>query len=243
VRDDAALLKRIQAIHAQSRGTYGSPRVHALLTREAVPVSRKRVARLMRVNGLKARANRIYRRYPRYAGHAVGIPNRSRERVIDAPNQVWVGDITYLSVAGRWRYLAVVLDKYSRRVIGWRVGKRKDPSLTIGVLNDAYRARRPTAGLIFHSDRGAEYGAYAYRDRLTELKIVQSMNRPKTMGDNANMESFFHSMKSDIYHGRRFTRDDELLSALADYMPRYNTHRMHSALGHRSPVDYERLAA
>lgn len=236
-------MPHITRLFHESEGTYGSPRIHALLKREDVRIGRKRVARLMRVNGLKARANRIYKRHPGARRFCIGIPNRSLERTLTAKNQVWVGDVTYLHVAGRWRFLAVVMDKHSRRIVGWRLGKRRDPSLTLGALEDAHRARRPDAGLIFHSDRGSEYGAYSYRDRLTELGVVQSMNRPNGMGDNAHMESFFHSLKTDIYNGRRFHRDDELSSALADYIPRYNQRRMHSALGYQSPVDYERQAA
>lgn len=241
--EDDRLLPRIRRLFDESHGTYGSPRVHALLRREAVNVGRKRVARLMRVNGLKARANRIYKRHPGARWFCIGIPNRSRERVVTAPNQVWVGDVTYLKVGGRWRFLAVVLDKHSRRVVGWRLGRRRDPSLTLGALEDAHSERKPEPGLIFHSDRGSEYGAYTFRDRLVQLDVVQSMNRPGGMGDNAHMESFFHTLKTDIYNGRRFTQDRVLLSAIADYIPRYNERRMHSALGYRSPVDYERAAA
>lgn len=241
--EDDRLLPHIRRLFNESEGTYGSPRVHQLLRREGRHVGRKRVARLMRVNGLKARANRIYKRHPGARRFCIGIPNRSLERRVTAPNQVWVGDVTYLHVAGRWRFLAVVMDKHSRRIVGWRIGKRRDPSLTLGVLEEAHRTRKPAAGLIFHSDRGSEYGAYAFRDRLMQLDIVQSMNRPGAMGDNAHMESFFHTMKTDIYNGRRFTRDETLLSALADYIPRYNHRRMHSALGYRSPVDYEQVAA
>jgi transposase InsO family protein len=197
----------------------------------------------MRLYGLKARANRIYRRNPGARVFSYAIPNRALERRATAPDQVWVGDVTYLHVANRWRFLAVVMDKYSRRIVGWRLGSRRSPELTLGALRDAVARRRPAHGLIFHSDRGTEYANYAYRDWLEKLGIVQSMNRPGGMGDNAHMESFFHSMKTDIYHGRCFTHDDELLDAVSGYIPRYNHHRIHSALGYRSPIDYERAAA
>ena len=132
-----------------------------------------------------------------------GIPNRSK--VATGPNQVWVGDITYLKAGGQWRYLAVVMDKYSRRILSWSLSARKDAGLTLRALNRAVTCRRPASGLIFHSDRGIEYGALVMQRRLAQLGIVQSMNRPEAkMTDNALMESFFHSMKAEGMHGRAF---------------------------------------
>lgn len=242
-RSDDRLLQRVRTLFAAGHGTYGSPRIHALLQRQGVRVSRKRVARLMRLHGLKARANRVYRRNPGARVFSWTIPNRQLERRVTGPNQVWVGDVTYLHVGGVWRFLAVLLDKYSRRVVGWRLGKQRTLDLTVGALDDAVRARRPERGLVFHSDHGMEYAAYAYRDRLTHHGMVQSMNRPGGMGDNAHMESFFHSLKSDIYHGLRFDHDDDLRLAVSTYIRRYNRTRLHSALGYQSPIDYERQAA
>ncbi len=197
----------------------------------------------MRLYGIKARANRIYRRNPGARVFSYGIPNRALERRADAPDQVWVGDITYLNIGASWRFLAVVMDKYSRRIVGWRLGPRRSPELTRGALRDAVARRQPGPGLVFHSDRGTEYANYAYRDQLEALGIVQSMNRPGGMGDNAHMESFFHSLKTDVYNGRHFHRDDELKATLTAYIPRYNRHRVHSGLGYRSPIDYERATA
>lgn len=242
-RDDEKLLKSIRRLFEVGHGTYGSPRIHELLRREGIRTGRKRVARLMRVHGLKARANRVYRPHPNARNFADGIPNRAIERSVTGPDQVWVGDVTYLHAAGRWRFLAVIIDKYSRRVVGWDLGRRRDVSLTLAVLQTAYARRRPPSGLIFHSDHGPEYGGYSFRDRLRDLGIVQSMNRPGGMGDNAHAESFFHTLKSDIYHGLCFKTDAELVAAITAYIPRYNRHRMHSGLGYRSPIDYERRAA
>ena len=154
-------------------------------------------------------------------------------------DQVWVGDITYLKVAGAWRYLAVVMDRYSRRVIGWSLGAAKDARLTLAAFNRAVFHRRPRPGVIFHSDRGVEYAAYAFRRRLATLGFVQSMNRPREITDNAHMESFFHSMKSDVVHGVRFGQDTELVSLLRSYIPYYNAVRLHSGIGYSSPVAYE----
>jgi transposase InsO family protein len=193
----------------------------------------------MREAGLRARAAKLYRRIPGLHGFFTSIPNRQLERLATAPDQVWVGDITYLKVAGAWRYLAVVMDRYSRRIIGWSLGATKDVRLTLTALKRAVFKRRPRPGVIFHSDRGIEYAAYAFRDRLAALGFVQSMNRPGEITDNAHMESFFHSMKSDVVHGVTLTRDVELTRLLHSYIPYYNGVRLHSGIGYSSPIDYE----
>jgi putative transposase len=236
---DERLVLRIRRIFERSRGTYGSPRVWRALQQRGVFVGQKRVARLMRGHGLRARAVKIYRRIPGVHRHFTNVPNRARHKSAQAPNQVWVGDITYLRQGARWRYLAVVMDKCSRRIIGWALGAKKDADLTLRALNHAVRYRRPSRGLIFHSDRGSEYAALTFRRRLTELGFIQSMNRPRRMTDNACMESFFHSLKSDVYHRVRFTSESLLTHAIRRYLPFYNQERLHSALGFLSPVQYE----
>lgn len=238
-RQDGALLEQIQAIFARSRGTYGSPRIHHALAAAGVRVSARRVARLMREAGLRARVRKLYRRIPGLHGFFTSVPNRQLDRLATAPDQVWVADITYLRVAGAWRYLAVVMDRYSRRIVGWSLSASKDTRLTLAALNHAVRKRRPSPGLIFHSDRGVEYAAYAFRDRLAALGFTQSMNRPREVTDNAHMESFFHSMKSDTVHGFAFTTADQLTQLLRSYIPYYNGVRLHSGIGYSSPVNYE----
>ena len=237
---DRQLTQRIEAIYRASRGTYGSPRIHGALKAQGECVGRKRIERLMRSQGLKARAATLYRANPGTHAFYASIPNRQRDRLADAPDRVWVGDITYLKVGGTWRYLAVVLDKCSRRVVGWSLGKQKDVRLTLRALNRAVCQRRPGAGLFFHTDRGIEYAAYAFRERLAELGFTQSMNRPGELTDNAHVESFFHSMKSDIIHGVHFVDEHTLASAVRRYIPFYNGRRLHSSLDYRSPVAYER---
>ena len=241
-RRDGSLLGPIRGLFEQSRGTYGSPRIHRALAASGERVSRRRVERLMREAGLRARAVKLYRRIPGLHGFFTGIPNRQREGLTTGPDQVWVGDITYLKVAGAWRYLAVVMDRYSRRVLGWSLGPRKDARLTLRALNHAVVHRRPRPGVIFHSDRGVEYAAYAFRHRLAALGVVQSMNRPREVTDNAHMESFFLSMKSDVVHGIRVRRPAELARLVRSYMSCYNGVRLHSGIGYSSPVDFEALA-
>ena len=238
---DGVVGRQIQQIFAHSRGTYGSPRVHRALRTSGVRVSRRRVERLMREAGLRARAAKLYRANPGLHGFYTSIPNRQLDRLATGPDQVWVGDITYLHVAGAWRYLAVVMDRYSRRIVGWSLGPYKDARLTLAALDRAVFNRRPRPGIVFHTDRGIEYAAYAFRRRLAGLGFVQSMNRPGTMADNAHMESFFHSMKSDVVHGAQVGDDRDLGRLLRSYIPYYNGVRLHSGIGYRAPMDYEAI--
>jgi len=168
--------------------------------------------------------------------------NRQLDLELKGPDRVWVGDITYLKVGGIYRYLAVVMDKYSRRVIGWSYGPRKDVKLTLQALNSAVRSRRPGSELVFHTDRGIEYAAGAFKERIAELGFTQSMNRPGKVADNAFIESFFHSMKSETFHGFRFDHDSEVRSVLESYLPFYNRDRLHSSLSYVSPATFERQA-
>ena len=241
-RQNAKLADRIRAVHAASRGTYGSPRVYQVLRKQGCSASENRVARVMRAHRIKARVATIRYTNPTLQRFFDSARNEQLEIDLKAPDQVWVGDITYLKVGGIYRYLAVVMDKYSRRVLGWAYGKRKDVALTLKALNRAVRSRGPQRGLIFHTDRGIEYAAGAFKERLAELGITQSMNRPGKVTDNAYIESFFHSMKSDIVHGLTFTQDDQIKSAVRDYVPFYNGTRLHSSLNYVPPATYERLA-
>jgi transposase InsO family protein len=236
---DQDVLRQIRAVFESSRATYGSPRIHQALRAAGTRVSRRRVERLMREAGLRARAAKLYRAIPGLHAFFTSVPNRQLARVTTGPDQVWVGDITYLKVGAAWRYLAVVMDRYSRRIVGWSMGRHRDARLTLAALNHAVYHRRPRPGLIFHTDRGIEYAAYAFRGRLAALGFVQSMNRPREVTDNAHMESFFHSMKTDVVHGVSLASQDEVGRLLRSYIPYYNHVRLHSGLGYRSPVDYE----
>lgn len=242
-RRELHLRRQVEQHYEESYGVYGSPRIHALLRRQGERVGRKRVARLMRELHLRARANRIYKRLPGAVSCRLGIPNEARERIVSAPDQVWRGDITYLKAGGAWRYLAVVIDQYSRRLLGYKLGNQRTADLTVAALKRATALRRPSRGVVFHSDRGSEYGGYLYRDRLALDGMVQSMNRPKTMTDNAHVESFFHTLKTEAIHGHRFRTCSDLDRAVRRYIAHYNRRRPHSALDYHSPIDYERTNA
>lgn len=241
--EDDRLARRIEAIFEASEGTYGSPRIHRALRQAGTNVGCKRVVRLMRERGLKARSAKVYRRTPGTKRFFDAIPNRIVDLETTSTNQLWVGDVTYLKVCGKWRYLAVVMDRHSRRVIGWKLGEHRDLKLTLGALAVALRNRKPVNGLIFHSDRGVEYSGYPYRTRLASNGIIQSMKRPTEITDNAYIESFFHSMKSEATHGLIFDDDPSLIAVVGKYIRRYNRSRLHSSLDYVSPIDYERRTA
>lgn len=238
-------MKQIASVHTGSHGRYGSPRIHQALARAGVRVGRKRVARLMQEAGIAGRVATLYRRSP----GTTRFYERHQNLRLELPpptgiDQVWVGDLTYIRVGSAWRYLAVVMDLYSRRVIGWALGERKSAELTWRALRQALRRRAPSPGLLFHTDRGVEYGAHLIQQELARHGIRSSMNRPGCCTDNGHMESFFHSLKAEAIHGLRFTSEAELRHELNHYIGQfYNHRRLHSALGYRTPVEYEKRIA
>jgi putative transposase len=237
VEENCRLLQHIECAHARSRGTYGSPRIQRALCLQGVRVGKNRVARLMRKHRIRARAARIYRHNPGMRLFFERIPKQRLKALSENPNAVWVGDITYLKLGNAWRYLATVMDRCTRRVIGWSLGAKKDVRLTLTALERAVHRCRPRPGLIFHSDRGTEYAGYVFRHRLAELGIVQSMN--ERVNDNAHMESFYHSMKSEVIHGVSFDEERQLQRAVSGYIHFYNERRLHSSIGYVAPATYE----
>ena len=239
---DRILAERIRRIFKGSHDTYGSPRVLADLAREGIHVSRRRVARLMAADAMRGRVARVYRSKAKlkhiYALH----PNRLWAHRAKRLDSVWVGDVTYLKSADHWCYLAMVEDQCSRKVVGWSLSRKRGASLTRRAFDAAYRARRPKR-LIFHSDRGIEYAAPVYRDRLRDLGVRQSMTSGGAPSENPHAESFFHSLKADVIHGFEFANDEALRACLRWYVPFYNRKRLHSSLGNLSPVEFEKKVA
>ena len=240
--DDDSITAQIRSVYATSLNTYGSPRVTQVMQQAGLPIGRRRVARLMRRACIQGRSARLYRR--RRVGQKAfyrSIPNRQRHLQLHTTDQVWVGDVTYLRVKQQWRYMAVVMDKHSRRFLGWSLSKRRNAQLTRTALQHALARRQPEPGLIFHTDRGIEYGALDYQATLRRHGIVQSMNRPGQMNDNAHMESFFHSLKSEFLWGKQFDTDQLLRQTLHIYSQFYNHTRLHSSLGYCAPAAFERI--
>lgn len=242
--ENRELLKDIERVHRASRGIYGSPRVNEALRRAGVVVSKHRVARLMRERGLRGRVVRVTRRQPGLHCFCEGVANHLRSvAAATGPDQQWAGDITYLKLGKRWLYLAVVLDLYSRKVVGWALSDRRTVTLTWRALGAALRRRCPQPGLVFHTDRGIEYRGLEFRALLNRYWVIPSMNRPGQCTDNATMESFFHTLKAELIRKNRFDSVAELRRKLAGYINHfYNPMRLHSALGYRSPVEYEHQA-
>ena len=241
-REDAQLKVRIRAIHAASRSTYGSPRVYAQLKQDGFEVGRGRVARLLRELGLMGLPAKRFR-HTTDSTHPLPVALNVLARNFEAerPNERWATDITYLWTWEGWLYLAVVLDLFSRRVVGWAVQPHLRTELALEALHMALGRRVPEAGLVHHSDRGCQYAADAYRRVLRDHRIVCSMSRKGDCWDNAVTESFFATLKTELIHRqpwptRRVTKD-----AVADYIEGfYNPYRLHSSHGYVSPNEFER---
>lgn len=239
------LSEAIQQLYREHDGNYGSPRIHAALREQGKHVNHKRVARLMRDMGLVGKVSKLYRRKPLAENSCITVGNQKRlEALPTSVNQQWAGDITYLKVNDQWLYLAVIIDLYSRSIVGWELSKYRTSEVTVSALRKALLNRDVRPGMIFHSDRGAEYGAHLFQDELKRAGIKPSMNRPKHMTDNAHVESFFKTMKTESFKGLSFESIDQLRKTLSNYIDNYyNTKRHHSSLGYTSPHGYERMAA
>jgi putative transposase len=244
---DAALTNRISEIHASTDGIYGAPRIHRELAEEhAVFVSRKRIARLMRTAGLEGVSRRRFRvgtTHP--GGEAPAAPDLvRRDFTAKRPDQLWYADITYVPTWQGWLYLAAVVDACSRYCVGWSMRDDLKADLVYDALGMAVTRRRPTGELVHHSDRGSQYRSLAYGKLLRESGIAASMGSRGDAYDNAAMESFMASIKTELINRRRFKTKDEARTAIFTYIEAfYNPRRRHSALGQKSPAVYEKMLA
>jgi putative transposase len=238
------LAKKIEAIHVQSRRTYGSPRILDELRKQGCRHGRNRIARLMRQARLCGRQKGRYRVQTTDSNHDQPIaPNRLAEvPKATAPNQLWVSDITYVQTKEGWLYLAAILDLYSRKIVGWAMSERNDTSFVLKALAMALLHRNAPANLLLHSDRGVQYASADYRRALDQAGVVPSMSRKANCYDNATMESFWSTLKLELIYRRDFDTRSRARSEIFDYIETfYNRQRTHSALGYHSPVDFELL--
>lgn len=240
-RSNRRLLVAIRASYRASGDTYGSPRVYRDLRAQGERCGRHRVARLMREHGIRAKQHRCYK-VTTDSRHdwplAANVLERRSE--IGQPNRVWVSDLTYIPTREGWMYLAVVLDLFSRRVVGWGMSSRLNRRLAIDALEMALWRRRPVAGLLHHSDRGCQYASNEYRQLLAQYGMQCSMSRKGDCWDNAVVESFFHTLKTELVHHRRYRTRQQARVDLFDYIELfYNRRRRHSHLNYVSPVEYE----
>jgi len=241
--DNRLMRERLATLFISHRQVYGSPRLTVCLQRLGIPCSRNRVARQMRALQLKARQKRAFKPKTTHSNHPHPIaPNLlGTAPKPQAPNRVWVSDISYIFTAQGWLYLAAVMDLYSRRIVGWATSPSLETSLVKEALQQAWLKRRPAPGLLHHSDRGIQYASSAFRALLHSYKIQPSMSRRANCYDNAAMESFWSSLKTECLHRKNFQTHHQAQLALFDYIETfYNPKRLHSALNYQSPLDFER---
>ena len=244
---DEALLVHIRAVYTENRGAYGWPRIWRELRARGIHVGKLRVQRLMQQNGIRARGKRRFRIATTDSRHSLPIaPNLLNRRfTVAAPNQVWVGDVTYISTEEGWLFLAVVIDLFSRRIVGWSLREQITSEIVIDALRMAWFLRRPNrktgseAGLIFHSDRGSQYASHEFTQVLKECGITPSMSRKGNCWDNACSETLFGSLKVERLHGQHFETRRQGKDEALDWLLWYNQTRLHSTLNYVSPMQFE----
>jgi len=241
-----ALVDDIKRVHRDTRGRYGSPRIHVELKAQGRGASRGRIERLMRRHGIRAIMARPRRVRTTDSSHDLPIAPNLLDRSFSAtaPNQVWLADITYIETDQGWLYLAAVMDLYSRRIVGWAMADHLRASLPLAALRMAISAQRPGVGLIHHSDRGVQYASADYRKLMQSAGLRASMSRKGDCYDNAPMESFFHTLKTELVHHRHYATRIEATRDIFAYIEGfYNRTRRHSAIGYISPIEMELKAA
>jgi transposase InsO family protein len=240
---EEALLVHIRAVCAETRGAYGWPRIWRQLRRQGVRVGKQRVQKLMQQHGIRARGKRRFRIGTTDSRHALPVADNrlNRQFTASAPNRVWVGDITYIATREGWLFLAVVLDLFSRQVVGWALHEEMRSELVMDAFQMAWLQRRPSpkTGLLFHSDRGSQYASQQFQQMLREYGVQGSMSRKGNCWDNACSEALFGSLKVERLYGRHFETRRQAKDEILQWLFWYNRKRLHSALHYQSPMEYE----
>lgn len=240
-RANQQLAGEIKKLFVANDGNYGSPRMTQALHQEQKPCNRKRVERLMREEGLSANRRKRFKVQTTDSNHDHPVaPNRLPQKSVTGPNQAWVVDVTYIRTGEGWLYLAGVMDLYSRCIVGWSMQDHMETSLVLEALGMARQRRQPSPGLLHHSDRGVQYASQPYRQTLRNCGMEASMSRKGNCYDNATMESFWGTLKTELVYRTDYpTRLDAKRSLFAWIESYYNRKRIHSSLGYKSPVDFE----
>lgn len=240
-RENRRLEAKIRVLFKENRNVYGSPRIHAELKDQGESCSKNRVARIMKKAGLKAKTKRKFKATTDSRHSFPVAPNLLNQNFkTDAPNRIWAGDISYIPTDEGWLYLAILMDLYSRKIIGWSMDKRITRQLVIDTLKMAVGSRHICQGAIHHSDRGSQYACNDYQQILKEHDIICSMSRKGNCYDNAVVESFFHSLKTEWVNHHRYRTREEARCSLFDYIENfYNNKRRHSVLNYMNPHEYE----
>ncbi len=240
-KQDRVLKEKILAIYAEYKQRYGSPRIHDELRDLGIRCSRKRVERLMRELGIRARHKRQFKVTTNSKHNYPVAPNLlNRQFQVNAPNQVWVADITYIRTFEGWLYLAAVMDLFSRKIVGWSMSEKISTDLAIAALKMAIRSRKPSKGLMHHSDRGVQYANHAYRKVLKKYAVTRSMSRKGNCWDNAPMESFFSTLKTECIDGKIYLSRTQAKREIFEFIEiDYNRKRRHSAINNMTPEFFE----
>ena len=243
-KEDERLLLYIQQAYVRGRGTYGSPRVAVELRDNGIHCGKNRIARLMKENGIRAKTKRRLKATTKSRHDFLVVDNLLKRRFsAEAANKVWFSDITFIWTKEGWMYLVAILDAFSRQIVGWSMADRLSHGILDDALHKALRKRNPDAGLIFHSDRGTQYASYAFQDLLHQHGFVPSMSSTGNCYDNAMMESFFHTLKTELIYFEKYRTRREARGSVFEYIEVfYNRVRKHSSLNYCSPVEFEKRA-